>query len=264
MAEPSSVSSLILRAAFSFFAVFSSAVPGAAQMHSVPASLPSMRSTPLPHTMGVPAPVTSSGAHPNNVPSCRRGSDGPRTFGHPGPGYGHDRHRDRIIPIVYTYYPGIPAPVYPGDESSQNTPPQVSSAVQSSDQHGALESEVQQLRQELADLKESQMLSSRIEAVAEPQVADQPASEPNTTQSQDSPLEPNAVLVLHDARTVELYNYLIAGGSIWNLVEERMERIPLDDLDVEETREINESRGLSRNASAILDAVNNNVHASTR
>ena len=211
--------------------------------------------------MGIPAPVASPGAHGNNVPSCRRGPIGPGTFGHPGPDHGHDRHGDRIIPIVYTYYPGIPAPAYPSDESSPNMSPQVSSADQSSDQQRALQSEIQQLRQELADLKESQMLESTVEATAEPRHADPPAPEPNTTESQDTNLEPTAVLVLRDARTVELHNFLIASGSIWNLVENRMEKIPLDELNIAATLEWNESRGLGKSAAAILDAVNNLNHS---
>ena len=261
MAKPASVSSLILRAVFSFFAVIlNSAVPAPAQMHGIPASRPSMRSTPGPYKTGVPDPVVSSRAH-GNVPSCRRRSVDPPTFGHPGPDHRHDRHGDRIIPVVYTYYPGVPAPVYPSDESSQNMQPPVSSADQSGDQQGTLQSEIHQLRQELADLKESQMLDSPAEATPEKPIADPPAPEPETTETQDSSLEPSAFLVLRDARTVELHNYLVVKGSIWNLVEDRMERIPLDDLDISATRELNESRGLSKNTVAILNAVDNLNHS---
>lgn len=258
MIKEAQFSSLMVRATLSFFAVvFSSAVPGAAQVHGVPASVLSMRTTPGFNRMGVPSSVTSLGQHGYNVPSCRRGFVVPRAFGHLAFDYGQDRFRHRISPLVYVYYSYTQPAVYPINEPPQNQQQEVSSAYQSGYEQGRLENEVQQLRQEVADLKESQMPGSRLQATAEPNAARPSSSEPNTKQSQDSLLEPVAVLVLHDARTVELHDYIIASGSIWNLAEERMEKISLDDLDIDATRELNESRGLSRNAAAILDAVNN-------
>jgi hypothetical protein len=165
---------------------------------------------------------------------------------------------------VYTYYPYIQPVMEPRDEPSQSQQQEMSNAKQSSDEQSGLQSELQQLRQEIADLKESQMLSSKIEAATEAPDVNPHSSEPNAPQSQDSTSEPIAVVVLHDARTVELHNYVITGRTLWNLMAGGMEEIALDDLDVAATRELNESRGLSRNAAAILDAANKNVDESSR
>jgi len=253
MIKQAHLSSLVVRSTLSLFAVvFSSAVPGAAQMGGVPASVLSMGTTHGSYRMGVPVSGTSLGPRGYNFPSCHR----PRTFGHPGFAYGHDQFGHRIIPIVYTYYPYVQAPAYTNDEFSQNQQQAVSSAYQSGYEQGRLESEVQQLRAQIADLKESQIEASRLQAAAEPQGVRPSTSDPNTTQSQDSLLEPVAVLVLRGGRTVELRSYAIASGSILNVEEERMEMISPDDIDVEATRKLNESRGLSTGAGAILEAVN--------
>ena len=253
MIKQAHLSSLVVRSTLSLFAVvFSSAVPGAAQVRGGPASVLSMGTTHGSYRMGVPVSGTSLGPRGYNFPSCHR----PRTFGHPGFAYGHDQFGHRIIPIVYTYYPYVQAPAYTNDEFSQNQQQAVSSAYQSGYEQGRLESEVQQLRAQIADLKESQIEASRLQAAAEPQGVRPSTSDPNTTQSQDSLLEPVAVLVLRGGRTVELRSYAIASGSILNVEEERMEMISPDDIDVEATRKLNESRGLSTGAGAILEAVN--------
>ena len=259
MIKQTHLSSLVVRSTLSLFAVvFSSAVPGAAQMGGVPASVLSMGTTHGSYRMGVPVSGTSLGPRGYNFPSCHR----PRTFGHPGFAYGHDQFGHRIIPIVYTYYPYVQAPAYTNDEFSQNQQQAVSSAYQTGYEQGRLESEVQQLRAQIAELKESQIEASRLQAAAEPQGVrpstfdPNATSDPNATQSQDSLLEPVAVLVFRGGRTVELRSYAIASGSILNVQEGRMEMISPDDIDVEATRQLNESRGLSTGAGAILEAVN--------
>src|SRR5215471_11597777 len=101
------VSWLIVRTTLSFLAVvFSSALTGTAQMHGVSSSAPSMRTAPSSNASGVSAPVTALEARGRNLPSCRRGSEGPRTFGYPGI-HEHNRSGHRIISIVHSYYPFI-------------------------------------------------------------------------------------------------------------------------------------------------------------
>src|SRR5215469_10888879 len=139
MTNQAKVPSLLVRTTLSFFVVvLSSVVPGRAQVHGVPPSAPSVRTTPVSKTMGLPMPVTSFGPRGPNLPSCRRGSEGTRSFGHPDVDHGHGRSGHRIIPIVYTYYPYIQPPMFPSEEASQNPQPEASSTSASGSEQSRL------------------------------------------------------------------------------------------------------------------------------
>jgi hypothetical protein len=61
-----------------------------------------------------------------------------------------------------------------------------------------------------------------------------------------APPEPqeSTVLVFKDKRTREVQNYAIVGNTVWILNEQRAEKIPLSQLDLDATSKANEERGV--------------------
>jgi hypothetical protein len=56
--------------------------------------------------------------------------------------------------------------------------------------------------------------------------------------------QPSTILIFKDQHTREVTNYAIVGGTVWVLNEERADKIPLSDLDLEATTKFNDERGV--------------------
>ena len=121
---------------------------------------------------------------------------------------------------VYIPYPVYAAPSYQVTDSTST-----SAANEYADLHadvGRLTSEVEQLRQQQALRDQTR----------------QP--------SPPSPIVENTptILVFRDGHRSEMQNYAIVGKTLWVFTEQRAQKIPVSDLDVEATRRVNAERGV--------------------
>jgi hypothetical protein len=244
----------VLAATFLLAAI---ATPGAAQMRGMRSSAPA-RSFARP-SMGFARPI---GARPNSRPVFRpsapirsfrgqafsRGRASTFGFGNRRVFFGnHQRpffpRHHRIFISTFPFgspffggYGGYYDPFlwdYPSSYGTADT----SSYQQSSsnydydrlnDQVGQLNSQVGMLRDE------NDSLRSEMERRAQP-VREERSSAP----------EPPTVLVFRDGHRTETQNYAIVGQTLWILTGNRATKVPLADLDLNQTTKINEDRGVS-------------------
>jgi hypothetical protein len=69
---------------------------------------------------------------------------------------------------------------------------------------------------------------------------------PATSESQPgAAIIPATVLVFHDQHKLEIRNYAIFGGTLWNFLPQRIEKISLATLDLTATIKANDERGLT-------------------
>jgi hypothetical protein len=109
---------------------------------------------------------------------------------------------------------------------AEQTPPTV--AYRESDlprQVERLTDEVERLREEEASREQAQ------QAVLQPRPS---VDEKATT----------AILVFRDGGRNEVKNFAIVGQTLWVFTEQRARKMPVSDLDVEATKEINAGRGV--------------------
>jgi hypothetical protein len=84
--------------------------------------------------------------------------------------------------------------------------------------------------------------SSQANTLVSPNTAgsDSAKSQPS---SQDS--EPQiTVLVFRDGHRIDVRDYAIAGDTLWILTEQRATKVPLSDLDLDETVKVNQEHGI--------------------
>jgi hypothetical protein len=196
-----------------------------------------------------PRPAFAPRPRPAFAPQRRGGF----TFGHinGGPfittrGFGdrfdhrfHHHHRFFFgFPYYYGGYYGSP---YYDDFSnpyssfgpySYDPAANTSSYTDLGNQLGELDAEVQQLRDENDELR------SNLDQQRRPAA---PASSIGTTSGN----EPATVLVFRDGHRTEVQNYAIVGSTVWLLSSARATKVPLADLDLDQTVKANEDRGLS-------------------
>lgn len=58
------------------------------------------------------------------------------------------------------------------------------------------------------------------------------------------PSQPLTVLVYRDGHRAEVHNYAIVGQTLWIFSEQRAQRVPLSDLNLDATRKANDERGI--------------------
>ena len=97
-----------------------------------------------------------------------------------------------------------------------------------------LSNQVQQLSQEIEDLRAQQdeLAASRL----------QPPPPPPPAAPQPPPIP--TTLVFRDGRQMSIQNYAIVGNLLWVLDQRNQIKIPLTDLDVDATQKINRSNGV--------------------
>ena len=172
------------------------------------------------------------------------------TFGHINhgrvfitPGFAHrfDHFHHRrffVYTAPYSYYPAY-YPTYYGDYGypyySYASPTNDSSADSSyytlSSQMNQLSSEIQQLRDD------NDFLRSNLEQQRRPA--------PPSAADTKSANEPATVLVYRDGHRSEVQSYAVVGPTVWLLSSTRATKILLSDLDLDQTVQANEDRGVS-------------------
>ena len=93
------------------------------------------------------------------------------------------------------------------------------------------------------DRRGSQGHRPRVQFV-EPQPAPTPQSIATATPSEPVVSQPSTLLVFRDGHQIELQNYAIVGGTLFDLADNRSHKIQLADLDLAATRKANDSRGV--------------------
>jgi hypothetical protein len=197
-------------------------------LHGVPASVTSFGFGGSHGFHGVPASVTS----PNfgNVPFRR----------HPGFDVRH-HHRNRAFVNPFygtTYYVPYSYPGYvmePGVDDSMETD---YAAPLNSDRSGPdpreeVRHELDALRSTVEDYR-TELRSDRHKEQAEtkPDIEQPAASQPKT------------VLVFRDGHQLEIVNYAIVGGTLYDLSEGRTKKVELAELDLRATVKQNDDRGV--------------------
>ena len=94
----------------------------------------------------------------------------------------------------------------------------------------ALRAEIQRLSDEVQQLREEQQARNR---------PAQPAAE-----SRPSRPDPPTILVFQDGGRSEVQNYAIVGRTLWVFHGQQASKIPLRDLDLVATKNVNEERGV--------------------
>lgn len=133
--------------------------------------------------------------------------------------------RRNYWPYYSTYYPYNYFPYFYDGNSYQ------------SEYHGPASyqldntAEVEQLRDEVAELRQRQEDDARY------------AGPPRADRSEAMPV-PATLLVFKDKHTQEVQNYAIVGPTLWIFSDQTSKRIPLAQLDVPRTSQMNEERGV--------------------
>lgn len=127
---------------------------------------------------------------------------------------------------VFLPYPVYAAPYYPYYQVAEQTPATLT------DRDSELAREVSRLRHEVERLRDEQ--ESR-------ESARQAALQPRPSVEEKAP---TTILVFRDGRRSEVQNYAIVGQTLWVFTEQRAHKIPVLDLDVEATKEVNDDRGV--------------------
>jgi hypothetical protein len=106
--------------------------------------------------------------------------------------------------------------------------------AQASAQASDLTAQIEQLREELRQMREQQSPAS----AAAPQ-----APAPRDEARVETPPTPTT-LVFRDGRRSEVENYAIVGNTLWVFNDQRRKKIPLAQLDLKATEQVNEDRGV--------------------
>ena len=115
-------------------------------------------------------------------------------------------------------------------------------------QNAQLNAEIGSLNQQMQDLRDqNDNLLDYVERSGAAAAARAPA--PNVPQSLTQPMQaeppaPATVLVFKDGHTAEVHNYAIVGSTLWSLTQNRSQKYPVADLDIDKTIQENEKRGV--------------------
>jgi outer membrane murein-binding lipoprotein Lpp len=121
-----------------------------------------------------------------------------------------------------------------GQDYSDMTSQQMAQAERATAQASDLTAQIEQLREELRQMREQQSPAP----AAAPQ-----ASAPRDEAQPQTPPTPTT-LVFRDGRRSEVENYAIIGNTLWVFSDQRRKKIPIADLDLKATEQINEDRGV--------------------
>src|SRR5579872_2238985 len=133
----------------------------------------------------------------------------------------------------YSYYPFYSVPYY-YDDSSDNYSDVSSQDVERANARASdLASQVEQLRNELDQMRQQQ---------SSPAAAPAPAPPPEQAAVQEPPV--STTLVFRDGHRSEVRNYAIVGSTLWIFHDQLRKKIPLAQLDLTATRQVNEDQGI--------------------
>jgi hypothetical protein len=186
------------------------------------------------------------------------------TFGHINGGpffFTQDRfrrhHRPHFHPFLFNspflfsgFYSPFYSPFYDpffGDaffadygNANTNPPPSSYDSEVANSNINQLSSELQDLSSQVDLLREQDdMLRAELERRAAPQ------PQPSSGNVSPNPTEPPVVLVFRDGHRTEIQNYAIVGQTLWILSDKRSTKVPLSELNLDETTKVNRDRGLT-------------------
>ena len=237
---------------------FLAALPAAAQIHGVPASVTSI--TPSRSTPGVPASVTSLG--PNGYGS-RAGFQfgfGQRHFGYGQRhfGYGHRGYYRPVVPVYVPYYSypyyaaysatyAAPTPAAEYEAEDEEPPAPTIYERRSRIAYSTGSSDEDRYGEHYTDYREDQRRRARAEAdearKAEVERRQDQRAQEERLRSEQKPEEPAAVLVFKDGHRQDLSGYAITGDVLYDLGQGRARKIQLADLDLPATIKLNDELG---------------------
>jgi hypothetical protein len=203
------------------------------KINGVPASVTSFGFGGRPGFHGVPPSVTSLNF--GHVPNAG-------TFRHPhGFGGGRRHHMAGVNPFYGgTYYAPYAYPVYvmPTYDSSAYDPSMENAQPVMSDGGGPDAAE--EVRRELESLKTT--VREYRDELRATRVTEQPA--PKAEPVEATLNQPQTVLVFKDGRQVDVENYAIVGGILFDLSEGHTKKVALAELDLAATVKQNDERGV--------------------
>jgi hypothetical protein len=183
------------------------------------------------------------------------GPYGYRTYGH-GPygyrNYGYRAYHHYRPFLSYGYYGAYGYPYlayYPYDFYYSGSA--YGYSVDSNDRrYEQLSNDVSNLSSEMRDLRDrNAQLQYELDRQSVERQA--PPPEPLASAVSKPSAEPTkTVLVFRDGRRQEVANYAIAGQTLWILSEQSAKRVPLSELNLEQTKQQNAERGLDFSYSA--------------
>ena len=132
--------------------------------------------------------------------------------------------------LPFASYPLYSMPLY--DESSYNTSRDTEQLERANAQVSDLNNQIEQLREELERMREQQ---------GSPHAAAQPV--PPADDAKEEPAVPTT-LVFRDGRRSEVENYAIVGNMLWVFNDQRRTKIPMAELDLKSTQQVNEDHGV--------------------
>jgi len=166
-------------------------------------------------------------------------------YGYPGyyyPYYGYAYG----YPYAYSAYPFYDLGFY--SDYSNNTDQTNAYADQLSNQVNSLSAEMQQLRDENDNLRD--YIAEHNAPPAYPDRSVPPSVsgplQPQQPVAQRQPEKPSipTLLVFKDGHTMDAPNYAIVGSTVWVLTGQRATKVPLSELDLQKTQDVNEKRGV--------------------
>jgi hypothetical protein len=132
--------------------------------------------------------------------------------------------------LSFASYPLYSMPLY--DESSYNSSRDTEQLERANAQVSDLTHQIEQLREELDQMRQQQ--SSPRSVAAPPPPADDAKVEPPVP----------TTLVFRDGRRSQVENYAIVGNMLWVFNDQRRTKIPIAELDLKSTQQVNEDRGI--------------------
>lgn len=180
-------------------------------------------------------------------------SHGPRVFVRPHGFFPrtHFRTFHRRPFITFGYYSaygygyGYPYYSYPAYDSLYYSTPVYDSSVadRSYQQYQQLSNDVNDLSSEVRDLRDqNEQLRYDLERRRYPEA--QPLSKSPRAIPKPVAETPFAVLVFRDGHRTEVANYAIVGQTLWILSDQRARKVPLTELNLEESKRQNAERGI--------------------
>jgi hypothetical protein len=183
-------------------------------------------------------PRFSPGAFPR--PSFGGRSFGGRPFG--GRPFGGRAFRPRgpitlhSYPFGYPYYSYVPSfseyPLFGGDESYGSEgyyQPPAEAAAPQDEERDELAEQVERLSDEVAQLRQQRAYGGY--------------TRPSATRAEAAP----TVFVYRDGRQIQTRDYAILGNTLWVLGNETTRKIPLSELDLAKSKQVNDARGVDFN-----------------
>jgi len=133
--------------------------------------------------------------------------------------------------VPFASYPYYSMPLY--DESNYSARNDTEQLERANAQASDLTNQIQQLREELQQIQETQTSRAAAAAMPGPAVEDAKQEPPVPT-----------TLVFRDGHRTDVENYAIVDNTVWVFNDQRRKKIPITELDLTATQQVNEDRGV--------------------